>query len=608
NVYLAGYTDSPTGIASGGYQNTPGGITDAFLVKFDAAGNRLWATYFGGAFVDFGNGITCDASGNVCLAGWTNSTAGIASGGFQNTYGGGFGTWDAYLAKFDAAGALLWSTYYGSTGIEYGYSASSDLSGNIYLAGFATSTTGISSAGFQMTNGGGGDAFIVKFDAAGNRLWGTYYGGSAGELAYCAAADPSGNVYLTGMAASTTGISSAGFQNFLGGTNDAFLVKFDVNGNRLWGTYYGGFNTDYAFTVATDPAGNVYIGGDTYSLNGIASAGFQNNLAGTENEFVVMFDSSGNRRCATYYGQTHDEDGHIALDGNGNVYLSGYTYSVSGIASGGFQNNYGGGGADAYLVKFYTCCSAFTADADSTNAACDGTCDGTATVTPASGTNPYTYSWTTIPAQTTQTATGLCPGTFSVTITDSIGCTKTQSVTVVMETGPLAAASASTYSISSGGNSQLSATGGGAYQWTPVSGLSCSACQNPVASPTVTTSYCVLVTDTNGCSDSACVVIFVDMPCGGDYLSTMMPNAFSPDNNGQNDQLCIPQGPCIVSASISIYDRWGEKVFETDDKNACWDGIHKGQALNAAVFVYSLEGVFTNGESFKQTGNISLVR
>ena len=118
NIYITGYTQSTSSIASGGFQNTFGGANDAFLTKFDANGSRLWATYFGGTGSDIGQAVTVDGAGNVCLAGYTESTTGIASGGFQNTFGGG--AYDAFLVKFNSSGSRIWGTYYGGTIYENG--------------------------------------------------------------------------------------------------------------------------------------------------------------------------------------------------------------------------------------------------------------------------------------------------------------------------------------------------------------------------------------------------------------------------------------------------------------------------------------------------------
>ncbi len=357
NVYLAGETFSTSGIASGGFQNTYSGgssFGDVFLVKFDSLGNRLWATYYGGVGDDKAFGITTDSSGNVYIAGETEGGSSIASGGFQNSYGGGR---DAFLVKFSPNGNRLWATYYGGGAFDRGFSVATDIFDNVYLSGMTQSTSGIASGGFQNANAGGTwDAFLVKFNSSGNRLWATYYGGAGDDRGISVATFSTGNVYLAGQTNSASGISSVGFQNnFGGGLSDAYLVKFDSSGSRIWATYYGGIEPEEMGRVVTDVSGNVLIGGDTYSTTGISFDGFQNNLVVMENQFVVRFDENCVRLCATYYGQSHDEEGSIAVDGLGNVYLSGITQSATGISSGGFQNTFGGGNNDAYLVKFTSC-------------------------------------------------------------------------------------------------------------------------------------------------------------------------------------------------------------------------------------------------------------
>jgi len=214
NVYLAGVTISNSAIASGGHQNTFGGSGDAFLVKFNASGVRQWATYYGGAGDNYGYSCAVDASGNVYLAGTTTSTTAIGSGGHQNTYGGGtFG--DAFLVKFNASGVRQWATYCGGADDDYGNSCAVDGSGNVYLAGFTNSTAVIGSGGHQNTYGGGiNDAFLVKFDTSGVRQWGTYYGGTAGDVGYSCAVDASGNVYLVGSTISNTAIATGGASEY----------------------------------------------------------------------------------------------------------------------------------------------------------------------------------------------------------------------------------------------------------------------------------------------------------------------------------------------------------------------------------------------------------
>jgi hypothetical protein len=357
NIYLAGYTPSNANIASGGHQNTyGGGANDAFLVKFNIGGLRLWGTYYGGTNNDLAVSNVCDGSGNVFMSGYTSSTIGIASGGHQNTYGGG--TTDAFLVKFNGNGVRQWATYYGDTGlnIEMGWGCASDGSGNIYLSGFTSSTVNIASAGHQNTYGGGGyDAFLVKFNSSGVRQWGTYYGGTDYDQGMRCACDASANVYLAGNSTSTANITSGGHQSaYGGGITDAFLVKFNTSGVRQWGTYYGGTSEDKGTSCDTDGSGNVYLAGYTTSGTDIASGGHQNTIGGGPyDSFLTKFNNNGVRQWGTYYGSFGNELSYsCATEASGHVYLSGYTSSNSGIASGGVQNTYGGGTYDAFLVKF----------------------------------------------------------------------------------------------------------------------------------------------------------------------------------------------------------------------------------------------------------------
>ncbi len=359
NIYLAGYTSSTTGIASGGFQNTyGGGSDDAFLVKFDSNGNRIWGTYYGGSAYDYGLGVAIDSSGNVYLSGTTASTSGIASGGFQNTFGGGLV--DSYVVKFNSNGARLWATYCGGTSDDRNHGAATDFNGNVYIAGETGSSSGIASGGFQNTYAGGSyDAYLVKYNSSGNRLWGTYYGGIGSWIEYGndVATDLSGNVYLIGYTGCHNGISFNGFQNTCGGgVSEAFFVKFDSVGTRIWASWYGGTANEEGYGVATDPSGNVYITGITGSATNISSGGFQNTPAGGYDGFLAKFDSSGNRLCATYFGGTASDYFYTNPSyRSGYVYAGGETSSSSGIALSGFQNTLSTA-TDAFLTKFTTTC------------------------------------------------------------------------------------------------------------------------------------------------------------------------------------------------------------------------------------------------------------
>jgi len=353
NVYLCGYTGSTSGIANGGLQNSFAGSYDGFFVKFNSSGIRLWATYYGGFNYDFFTSSCVDLSGNIYLCGFTGSSSGIASGGFQNILGGAE---DGFLVKFNTSGGRLWSTYYGGADDDRFNDISTDTFGNIYLCGSTRSTAGISSLGYQKNCGGGNDGFFVKLTSSGARVWASYYGGADNDYFLDISLGFNGCFYICGETNSTSGIASGGYQNSLGGFADGFLVKFDSSGSRLWATYYGGASSDISNSCVTDQDSNVYIAGYTSSSSNIAFNGYQNSIGGGSYDgFLAKFNSSGQRQWATYYGGS-GQDASISscVDLSGNIYMcGGYTNSSSGIAYGGFQNTFGGN-CDGFLVKFNT--------------------------------------------------------------------------------------------------------------------------------------------------------------------------------------------------------------------------------------------------------------
>ena len=311
----------------------------------------IWSTYYGGPLNDEIRSVDVSSSGNIYCLGVTVSTTDIAAGGYQSSLGGNM---DAYVVKFNSSGLRQWASYYGGANYEDPYSCSVDGIENVYFCGYTTSTTGISSSGFQNVKGGGDDAFLIKFDSNGFRLWGTYYGGGLTDLGYSCATDISGNVYLAGTTGTGNGMAFSGYQNASGGAGDGYLVKFDSDGNRIWATYYGGAGSEDVYYCQTDNLQNVYITGKTASSSGISLAGHQNTFGGgLDDAFIVKFDAAGVRQWASYYGGTNTDEGKsCSIDINGNVYLSGSTTSSSNISFNGHQTGVGGGQSDAFLVKF----------------------------------------------------------------------------------------------------------------------------------------------------------------------------------------------------------------------------------------------------------------
>ncbi len=331
-------------------------IKDYDLV-IDPLPNRAWGTYYGGTADDAGKGVCSDKLGNIYFAGTTRSTANIASIGAHKTTLTGFN--DAFLAKFNSTGQLLWGTYYGGSNADFGEEVVADSLGFVFMVGTTRSSNGISTTGsMQPIFGGGDDGFLAKFSSSGTLIWATYIGGVSVDNAYDVCIENTGSIYVCGTTYSSSGIAfNSIHQSAIGGTADAFVMKFSSSGAGLWGTYYGGNNGEEGNGICLDRSGNVYLGGSTYSsapVNSIASNGsHQSSYSSNADGFLAKFSGLGNRLWATYYGGL-GQDGFncLEIDSNENIYAVGFTDGDSGIATlGSFQasrNNF----FDGFLVKF----------------------------------------------------------------------------------------------------------------------------------------------------------------------------------------------------------------------------------------------------------------
>lgn len=217
-----------------------------------------------------------------------------------------------------------------------------------------------------------------------------------------------------------------------------------------------------------------------------------------------------------------------------------------------------------------------------------------------SGSGGTTYSWNTSDTTSSINVSPSSTTTYLVTVSNACG-SDTASITVNVITAPTVNAF-SDQTILLGSSASISATGATSYEWSPAGGLSCITCANPTASPTSTTTYMVVGTDANGCTDTAYVTITVDI-----NTNVFVPDIFSPDGNGANDLLFV-RGLGIEEFTFRVYDRWGQKVFESTSLSEGWDGTFRGKLLNTAVFIYTLDGTYVTGETFSQKGNITLKR
>lgn len=306
----------------------------------------IWATYYGGESDDLIFDVVVDSDENIYTSGTTSSLINIATtGSHQTVLDTSYGLKNGFLTKFDKNGVRQWATYYGNLNINGTFDASNshrisiDGNSNVFLA-FTTKDSLNTNAtiGSHQQNFGGGlsDGMLLKFDSNGNRLWGTYYGGNSVDEVNSCKVDKLGNVYIGGRTSSTNNMSTSGSFQESGGASSGFITKFNNNGVREWATYYGNWSRVNEMTI--DENNNLYIVGNVESSgSNLSSTGaHQINFSGMSDGFIARFNSYGNRIWGTYYGDVKDDRLYgCSVDLEGNLLISGSSNSLINIATSG---------------------------------------------------------------------------------------------------------------------------------------------------------------------------------------------------------------------------------------------------------------------------------
>jgi hypothetical protein len=280
NIYVYGATNS--GLAGPNIGNQ-----DAFIAKYDAAGNQAWIRQFGSTAFDNSSGISADALGNVYATGSTQGT-------FARPV---IGNSDPYIVKYNAAGSQQWVRQFGTTGLDTFYAVSVDGLGNAYVGGWTGSL------------GGSRDAIIVKYDSTGNQIWLKQAGSPEDDLALGISAREQTNVYLVGFVAPefNSGIDS----------QDYFLTKYDSSGSVVWNRQLGTSLSDQAYSVVPDGLGNIYVSGATSGLLGATQYG-------ASDAFVSKFNTAGDLLWTRQLGTSQrDSAQKVVVDHLGNIFVVG---------------------------------------------------------------------------------------------------------------------------------------------------------------------------------------------------------------------------------------------------------------------------------------------
>jgi hypothetical protein len=353
NVYVTGATasaDFPVGAP--GDVDYNGGITDAYVMKFAYDGSLVWSTYLGGSAEDHGYGIAVDSSGTAYITGHTTSTDFPVTDGCA--YASNSGGFDVFVARFGATGTPIWTTYLGGSDEDRAYGIVVNESGDAYLGGYTNSADFPAVDSYDDTHNGQNDAFVAKFSAEGDVVWSTYLGGSLTDRCFGIATGASGRVCLTGGTNSEDfptldGAYDTGFN----GGSDVFVANFSGEGELLWSTYLGGELDDEGGGIAVESTGEIYVTGKTSSVGFPVTAGVHDDIyGGSWDAFLTKFDGGGAMMWSSFLGGTSVDGGQaVAVDGAGNICVTGYTESLDFPAAGGFDTSHNGGGRDVFVSK-----------------------------------------------------------------------------------------------------------------------------------------------------------------------------------------------------------------------------------------------------------------
>jgi hypothetical protein len=297
---------------------------------------------------------TCDPSKSKTS--WTVTSAGCLIGGMCTSLGtketGGCGTCDptkstsAWTLPSGCVTAHLWSKGFGGTSSDTGYGVAVDANGNVYITGSFYGSIDLG-GGTLTANGSSTDVFLASFTPSGQHRWSKAFGGSSTDYAYGIAVDGDGNVYITGYY--YTSITFGGTTlTSNGSSSDIFLASFTPGGVHRWSKSFGGTSSDYGYSVATDSNGNVYLGGYFYSS--IDFGGGALTSYGSNDGFLASFTSAGAHRWSKGFGGTSgDYVNAVATDASGNSYVTGYYYTSIAFGSTTLTSN---GSYDVFLASY----------------------------------------------------------------------------------------------------------------------------------------------------------------------------------------------------------------------------------------------------------------
>ncbi|MHA2096461.1 MAG: SBBP repeat-containing protein [Candidatus Hodarchaeales archaeon] len=317
-----------------------------------------YSTFLGGEDTDEGAYLTIDQEQNIWITGTTTSVNfPTTPNAYNQTHSGSF---DIFVTKFDGQnGSMIYSTYIGGTGYEIPHSIVVDVNQDVWICGETGSVNfPTTSNAYDSVLNGSVDAFLFKLSGInGSLLYSSYIGGTGGEAATAMAFDSLMNLWFIGMTLSddfpTTPLAPYPVFN---GSIDAFLTRFTTNGSSLeYSTFLGGSDADYSYSLAFTPSDEIWMTGQTSSLDfPVSLDANDSSLTGSNDIFLTRFAANGTNVIYSTYigGSSSDSPGAITVDQNGDLWMTGQTQSSNFPTTLDAYDTTYGGSYDAFLLKF----------------------------------------------------------------------------------------------------------------------------------------------------------------------------------------------------------------------------------------------------------------
>lgn len=414
---------------------------DIFVLKLDSLGDFVWAKKMGGTLSDAGSSIKTDASGNVYTVGHFYKTVDFDPGPeVYNLYAYPEGHPDMFIQKLNADGEFLWAREIGNEGVESGSSIVLDNVGNIFITGGFSQTADFDPGldTFNLTAFGIADVFVQKLDSSGNLVWVRQMGGIGWGHGQSLKLDESGNIYLKGGFSQTVDFDPGPDTLNLTavGDVDIFVQKLDASGNLVWVRQMGGQETDAAKSLSLDAVGNIYSVGffeGTAAFDLITGTTYLDSY-GDWDIYIQKLDNSGNIIWVKQFGGTGNDRCHsIEIDQLGIIYITGQFEAIvdfdPGLDSFNLTSN---GWEDIFVLKMSQCPLSASINSDADFEICEGE---SISLTANGGSS---YLWNTGDSTAMIMVSPVSSIGYSVTITDSLGCSINEAVQITVEPAPTA--------------------------------------------------------------------------------------------------------------------------------------------------------------------------